>query len=389
MKPIYIIALILVFSIAALIILSSLLTIKPIQQNQTQTLSEISLPPRFSISVYAELGSGALSLPGPNPGPRMMLVRSDALFVSVPSQGRIIALRDLNDDGRADNLTVFLGQLDNPHGIDYSDGWYYIAQEDGVVRARDDNHDLVADDASIENLTNLPSGGGHYTRTVKVKDGYMYISIGSTCNVCHEEHEWRATIVRCKSDGSDCSVYAKGLRNSVGLAFHPDTGELYATENGRDFLGEDIPPDEINLIKEGGNYGWPICYGKNMHDTEFDKNVYIRNPCEEPFETESLIDLQAHSAPLGLVFYNGTMFPKEYLGKLFVAYHGSWNRKVPTGYKIVTVDLEDGSVTDFATGWLQNSSVLGRPVDVAVGQDGSLLISDDAGGKIYRVKYAN
>ena len=187
-------------------------------------------------------------------------------------------------------------------------------------------------------------------------------------------------------DGTGCSVYARGLRNSVGFVFHPTTGLMYATENGRDMLGDDLPPDEINSIEEGKNYGWPICYGKNIHDTHFDRNVYIRNPCLGLMP--SLVDLQAHSAPLGLAFYTGDNFPQEYRGDLFVAYHGSWNRKEATGYKIVRIDMQDLTVKDFATGWLTTTgNVLGRPVDIIVADDGSLFVSDDNAGKIYRISY--
>ena len=373
--------------IIAFIFLASRLTVRPI--SPSESLKEITLPPGFAITVYADLGSGALSIPGPNPGPRMMLVKDNALFVSVPNQGKIIVLEDKNNDNKADNATVFIEGLNNPHGIDFSDGWFYIAEEDKVIRVRDDNNDLKADEAAVQKLVDLPSGGGHFTRTVRVRGGFLYVSAGSSCNVCIENDSRRATIQRCAVDGSDCGVYAKGLRNAVGMAFQPGTNSLYATENGRDWLGDDLPPDEINLMEEGKNYGWPICYGKNIHDTDFDKNVYIRNPCMEPFETPSFVDLQAHSAPLGLVFYNGTAFPNEYQGRLFVAFHGSWNRNVPTGYKIVMIDMSDYSVRDFATGWLQNSSVIGRPVDIANAPDGSLFVSDDAAGKIYRIFYTS
>jgi len=165
----------------------------------------------------------------------------------------------------------------------------------------------------------------------------------------------------------------------VGFTFAPD-GRAYATDNGRDSLGDDLPPDEINVLQEGKDYGWPICYGKNVHDADFDKNVYVRDPCED--KEPSLVDLQAHSAPLGLAFYNGKQFPDEYNGKFFIAYHGSWNRNAPTGYKIVTVDPAIGETKDFATGWLRNGSVLGRPVDIVVADDGSLFVSDDNSGKM-------
>ncbi len=148
-----------------------------------------------------------------------------------------------------------------------------------------------------------------------------------------------------------------------------------------------LPPDEINLVEEGKDYGWPICFGKNIHDTDFDKNVYVQNPCMEPLKMPSLIDIQAHSAPLGLAFYYGDNFPQEYRGDLFVALHGSWNRREPTGYKIISIDMNDLTVRDFATGWLQDSNVLGRPVDIIVAEDGSLFVSDDNAGKIYRISY--
>ncbi len=162
--------------------------------------------------------------------------------------------------------------------------------------------------------------------------------------------------------------------------FHPITGELYATENSRDWLGEDLPPDEINVIKNNKHYGWPFCYGNNIPDPEFgDKNCELREP--------SFVDLQAHSAPLGLAFNFGNNFPDELKGSLFVAYHGSWNRKVPTGYKIVRIDIENKEIYDFATGWLQDTKVLGRPVDVIFDKDGVMYVSDDNAGVIYRIWY--
>jgi glucose/arabinose dehydrogenase len=385
MKAPYLAAGALVILIAAALLLYSALTIRPVAQDDS--LKGINLPPGFSISVFADLGSAGLSLPGPNPGPRMMLVKDGVLYVTIPDQGRVLALTDRNGDKKADDGVVFIDGLDRPHGIDYHDGWFYIAEEDKVIRAMDADGDLKADSGSAQELVSLPAGGQHVTRTVKVRDGFMYVSIGSTCNVCHEADAWRAAIIRCRADGSDCAVYARGLRNAVGMAFQPGTGKLFATENGRDLLGDDVPPDEINVIDEGGDYGWPICYGNNIHDTDFDKNVYVRNPCMEPFETPGFIDLQAHSAPLGLMFYNGTAFPEAYRGKLFVAYHGSWNRNVPTGYKIVVIDVEDKTVSDFATGWLGQGSVSGRPVDIAMAGDGSVFVSDDTAGRIYRISY--
>jgi glucose/arabinose dehydrogenase len=279
-----------------------------------------------------------------------------------------------------------MGGLLNPNNIDYNDGWFYIGEENRVIRVRE-TAGHIANMSTLQVLIdNLPSGQGHFTRTVLVHNNSLFISIGSSCNVCHEADARRATIQKCSLNGSNCTLFARGLRNSVGMEAGPN-GAIYATDNGRDYLGDDLPPDEINLIEEGNNYGWPICYGKNIHDTQFDNNTYIRNPCMEPFESESLVDLQAHSAPLGLAFYNATSFLQQYQGKLFVAFHGSWNRMVPTGYKVVAVDTNTYEVSDFAAGWLTTAGVAGRPVDVLISYDGSLLVSDDYAGKIYRITY--
>ncbi len=291
---------------------------------KSDSLNTIVLPQGFKIDIFADsLGSSPVAYPGPNPGPRMMLMKDNVLYVTIPNQGRVIALPDKNDDKKADNVVTFLDKLNNPHGIDFDNGWFYIAQENRVIRVKNSNDSLKADPETLEIIIdNLPTGG-HFTRTVKIYNNSLYLSMGSSCNVCLEPDERRAGIMKCDLDGTDCIVFAKGLRNAVGLIFNPLTGKMYATENGRDWLGDDLPPDEINLIEEGKNYGWPICYGKNIHDTDFDKNVYARNPCMEPFEMQSLVDLQAHSAPLGLAFYSSVGFPQEYSGDLFVAFHGS------------------------------------------------------------------
>ncbi len=350
-------------------------------------LLDIELPPGFRIEVFAEgLGDSLISYPGPAPGPRMMLMKDGILMVSIPNKGLIAVLPDQNGDHKADSVGVFIDGLDRPHGLDYYDGWFYIAEEDRVIRVKDADNNFVAEKETIEVLLdNIPTGG-HSTRTVKVHNGSLYMSVGSSCNVCYETDARRAAITRCDLDGTDCKVFATGMRNAVGMAFHPLTGKLYVTENGRDWLGDDLPPDEINLVEEGKDYGWPVCYGKSIHDTDFDKNTYIRDPCED--SAPSLIDLQAHSAPLGLNFYYGGSFPEEYIGDLFVCLHGSWNRQEPTGYKIIRINMTDLTLHDFATGWLQDGNVLGRPVDVMVSEDGSLFVSDDNDGRIYRIYYA-
>ncbi|MEZ5336379.1 MAG: PQQ-dependent sugar dehydrogenase [Methanolobus sp.] len=351
-------------------------------------VEDIILPSGFAIDIYADdLGSSLLSYGGPSPGPRMMMIKDGLLFVSVPNKGVVAILPDRNSDNVADGVNVFISGLDYPHGIDYSDGWFYIAEESRVIRVRDDNNDLVADSDSLEVLIDGLPTGGHYTRTVKIHDGELYLSMGSSCNVCYESNEMRAAISKSEPDGSNLRVYAKGLRNSVGLAFHPLTGDLYATENGRDLLGDNLPPDEINLIVEGGDYGWPACYGNNIYDTDFNNSEYFGNPCNDTGKIPAFINLQAHSAPLGLTFYDGNSFPDEYQSDLFVCFHGSWNRREPTGYKIVNIDMDTREVNDFATGWLKTATVSGRPVDVIVADDGSLFVSDDNAGRIYRIYY--
>ncbi|MBI3035463.1 PQQ-dependent sugar dehydrogenase [Candidatus Woesearchaeota archaeon] len=353
---------------------------------KNQILKNINLPEGFEIGIFAsELGKSLFSSPGPNQGARFMEFYNGALFVSVPSAGSIIALPDKDKDGKADAIIKVIDNLNRPHGIAFKDDYIYVANEDSVIKAKLKD-DLTADKSTIEHITDLPRGG-HWTRTIRIKEDKLYVSIGSSCNVCIENDERRASILKCALDGN-CKVYAKGIRNAVGFVFHPETDEIYATENSRDWLGDELPPDEINIVKDGKNYGWPICYGKNIHDADFDKNTYIRNPCMEPFEEPSFIDLQAHSAPLGLAFNFGSNFPAQYNGDLFVAYHGSWNRKEKTGYKIVRIDLETKQIHDFATGWLtKEGKVLGRPVDIIFGKEGVMYASDDNAGVIYRVWY--
>ncbi len=376
--------------IAFFIVIIAIVSFLGIRPTVRGGLKEISLPKGFMIDVFAdELSASSTSYPGPNTGPRMMLFIDGVLFTSIPSQGKVVALPDENHDFKADSVLTVIDNLDLPHGLAYNDGWLYIAEEERVIRVKLDK-DLKADTSTLEVLIGripnerLPHGG-HFTRTIKIHDNSLYLSAGSGCNVCYEQDERRAAITKCDLDGKNCETYAKGLRNSVDFVFHPITGKMYATENGRDLLGDDIPPDEINLIEEGKDYGWPICYGKNIHDTEFDKNAYVRDPCAD--KEQSLVDLQAHSAPLGLAFYYGDNFPDEYRGDLFVAYHGSWNRNIPTGYKIVRINVDKKTVEDFATGWLKGNSVMGRPVGIIIADDGSMFVSDDNAGKIYRISY--
>jgi len=346
-----------------------------------EKINQINLPQNFGMNIFADLGISSRATPGPNVGPRFMEFKDSILFVSVSKQGKIVALPDKNNDNEADEVITSIDALDKPHGLAFYNEWLYIAEEDKVIRVKDVNNDSIFEKDTIEKLVDLPSGG-HWTRTIRIFNDSLYISIGSSCNNCIENDNRRASILKCEIDGKKCEIYASGIRNAVGFVFHPVTNEIFATENSRDLLGEDLPPDEINIIKDNNHYGWPFCYGNNIIDPKYDGEKLCKD--KEP----SLVDLQAHSAPLGLAFYTGNQFPENYKGKLFVAYHGSWNRKVPTGYKIVIIDTETKQVEDFATGWLTDDfKVLGRPVDVIVDNEGSLFVTDDNAGLVYKIVY--
>jgi glucose/arabinose dehydrogenase len=333
----------------------------------------VNLPPGFTASVFASgLGS-----------PRFLtLDPSGTLLVSIPSQGRVVALPDPNGSA----LTV-VQDLDRPHGLAWKDGNLYVAETGRVLRFRYNPATRKATDAAVV-VASLPRGGSHWTRTIVFDpDGRLYVSVGSSCNVCREQDGRRAAVLRYNADGSGEELFATGMRNAVGLAFSPATGALWAAVNERDLRGDDVPPDYITEVKAKGFYGWPDCMtvrGRAVIDERFGPN----GRCSAV--TPPTVEIQAHSAPLGLAFYTGGQFPPEYRGDLFVAYHGSWNRSVPTGYKVVRVRFKDGKPTgveDFATGWLHDGRVLGRPVDLIVGRDGALYVSDDSSGRIYRITY--
>ncbi len=339
---------------------------------------DITLPPGFAANVFAS----GLS------GPRFIEFGPDGvLYVADRGNGRIAMLPDANSDGAADTIQTFADDLEQPHSLTYRDGSWYVGVPSGVIRLTDNDGDGTAD--SRETLINDYPTGGHSTRTVLfLPDGRMVVSVGSSCNVCDEEDPRRAAVV--VYDGPEAGneqIFATGLRNAVGLALHPTTGELWATNNGRDMMGDDLPPETVYVVRQGENYGWPTCHSGDIIDPDMGQ----AGDCNDV--TPPVVEMQAHSAPLGLAFYTGTQFPAEYQGDLFVAFHGSWNRREPTGYKVVRIPLDGstptGAAEDFAAGWLSLSenAVYGRPVGLAVGPDGALYVSDDKGGFIYRVTY--
>ncbi len=339
---------------------------------------KLKVPPGFAIDVFADkVGSVRFMAVDP----------AGTLLVSEPSAGRVLALPDKNRDGKADSVQIVVTGLDQPHGLAFRDGALYVAETGRVQRFAYDPATMKATQPTL--VTRLPSGGGHWTRTVVFgPDGLMYVSVGSSCNVCRESDSRRAVVLRFNVDGSGDQIFASGMRNAVGLAFHPGTGVLWATVNERDWRGDDVPPDYVTEVREGTFHGWPDCMvvrGRVIADTAFAKGA----ACDKV--TPPTVEIQAHSAPIGLAFYTGTQFPEDYRGSLFVAYRGSWNRTLPTGYKIVRIPFRDGQPAgapeDFATGWLEGSSAWGRPVDLAVGRDGALYLSDQGAGRIYRITY--
>lgn len=350
-----------------------------ISEGVNETGLPLKIPDGFSMSIFAK------NLPGA----RVMIRDNFGNFwVSQTSKG-VVSLLEVDDAGVVRNQGEVFKELRNPHGLAINpDAPFalYIAEENKITR-----NPIYSEPDEIK-IADLPSGGRHYTRTLGFgPDGNLYVSIGSSCNVCNEEDHRSAKIFSMDKDGKNFTEFAKGLRNAVFFAWHPETKEMWATEMGRDLLGDDLPPDEINIIRKGGNYGWPVCYGKNIHDTDFDKNTYFRNPCMEPFEISSLVDIPAHSAPLGIAFFPSEGWPAEYKNDLLVAYHGSWNRSVPTGYKVVRFKFDNSgnfeSAEDFVTGWLSadGKTSLGRPVDIRIETDGTIFISDDKSGVIYKM----
>jgi glucose/arabinose dehydrogenase len=340
--------------------------------------AHVHAPPGFHVELYAHEVERA----------RMLRFTSTGdLLVSAAFVSRVVLLeRDADGDGHPDGSRVLLDNLVLPHGMALHDGWLYVAEGRAVFRVRFDAQQRSVTGKPEYIIHDIPEGG-HGTRTIGIgADGWLYLSTGSSCNVCIEDQPRRAAITRFHLDGSGEQRYATGLRNSVGFTWQPGTGAMYATDNGRDWLGDDFPPCELNRIVEGGFYGWPFANGNRVPDLDFgkghEKEIAASIPPAHAFG--------AHVAPLGLTFYDGSVFPERYRGALFVAQHGSWNRSRKSGYKVVVVFIDANGETreeDFLTGFEENEQVIGRPVDVAVGPDGALYVSDDYSGSVYRVVY--
>lgn len=341
--------------------------------------AELTVPAGFKVSVFASDLAGA----------RLMAVSPDGvLYVARQSRGEVVALPDRDKDGKADKVEVVASGLTRPHSLAFHKGYLYIATNPAILRMKYARGKV---EGAPEKFIDLPvSTTPHWTRTIGFgRDGKLYVSIGSSCNVCEDEDERRTTIMVYNADGSGGRVFARGLRNAIGFDWDPRTGVLWADDMGQDRLGEEKPADEINRIEDGKHYGWPYYIENN------EPNPDLKEP-KKPLPAAQAVppaySLPAHSSPIDLRFYTGNRFPAAYRGAMFVALHGSApaNRKEKVGYKVVRVVFKDGKpvgLEDFVTGWLKGDQITGRPAGLITGADGALYISDDNKGFIYRVTY--
>ncbi|HEY5776884.1 MAG TPA: PQQ-dependent sugar dehydrogenase [Xanthomonadales bacterium] len=339
-------------------------------------LDKIQLPPGFSIEIYAQGVENA-----------RQMARGDGgtIFAGSRREGKLWAITDADGDQRAETIRLIDEGLKMPSGIEFRDGALYVGAVEQILRY--DNIEALLDlpPEPVVVTDDLPDKEHHGWKYLRFDaDGRLYIPVGAPCNICDEEGF--GDIRRMNPDGSGLEVYASGVRNSVGLAFHPENGHLWFTDNGRDMLGDDLPADELNYAPGPGlHFGFPYCHQGDLLDEEFGKG----RDCAD--YTAPVAKLDPHGASLGLAFYTGEMFPPEYKNRLFVTQHGSWNRTEKIGYRVLVLEVQpDGKVLDkkvFASGWLQGQEVWGRPNDVLVMPDGALLVSDDMAGVIYRISY--
>jgi glucose/arabinose dehydrogenase len=347
-------------------------------------LGTVRMPPGFAIDVFAEGVTAARSMAlGAN---GTIFVGTFGLLTGQQNVGKVFALRDTNKDGRADEVLTIAEGLNQPNGVAFHNGALYVAEMQRIVRYDDIEKRLANPPAPAVVRDGFTASGNHQWRYIAFgPDGKLYIALGAPCNVCKVDDPY-GSIARMNPDGSGFEIFARGVRNSVGLAFHPENGQLWFTDNGRDLLGDNIPSDELNHATEAGqHFGFPACHQGELVDPEFGEAgacAKYRAPA---------VKLGPHVAALGLRFYTGTMFPDEYRNELFVVQHGSWNRKNPLGYRIGLAHVHNGQYASgqriFAEGWLQGRQPWGRPADLLQLADGSLLVSDDLQGKIYRITY--
>lgn len=341
-------------------------------------LAQIELPEGFQIRMYAPDVPNARSLE---------LSPNGTLFVGNRSGDKVYAVIDNDDDYRADEVKVIAEGMRSPNGVALHEGDLYVAEISKIWRFKDIEDNL--DDPPEPELVSdaFPTDGSHGWKFIKFgPDGKLYVPVGAPCNICKPDLSKYSNIQRMDPDGSNLELYAKGIRNTVGFDWHPETENLWFTDNGRDMMGDNRPPDELNRVTEKGqHFGYPFCHGGDIPDPEYGDEASC-----DAFVAPAQ-KLGPHVAALGMRFYTGDSFPEQYKNQVFIAEHGSWNRSSKIGYRVMMVRLdEQGNATSyepFATGWLQGESSWGRPVDVEVMDDGSMLVSDDASGTIYRIVY--
>ncbi len=339
-------------------------------------LEKIELPNGFVISIYANNVQDARSL---------ALSPRGILFIGTRKAGRVYAAIDEDKDGKSETVITLFKGLNMPNGVAFRDGALYVAEVNRILKYTNIEKNLHNPGKPVVVNSSFPSEKHHGWKFIRFgPDGMLYVPVGAPCNIC-EPGDPYATIVRMKPNGSGLQIFARGVRNTVGFDFHPVTKELWFTDNGRDWLGDNLPPDELNRAPERDmHFGYPYWHGKNISDPEYGRKM-IQTDFFPPAQ-----ELDAHVAPLGMRFYTGHMFPEDYKNQIFIAEHGSWNRSVPVGYRITLVRLKANRVIQyevFARGWLQGMRAWGRPVDLLVMPDGALLVSDDRAGAVYRISY--
>ena len=339
-------------------------------------LADISLPTGFSIAVYASGVPEARS---------MALGAKGTLFVGTREEGKVYALVEKGSTRRVEIMTIARG-LNMPNGVAFRDGALYVAEVNRVLRFDNIEEHLKNPPRPVVVNASFPTKTHHGWKFIRFgPDGRLYVPVGAPCNVCAEKDPRFATIMRMDPDGKNLEIFARGVRNTVGFDWHPVTRELWFTDNGRDWLGDNLPPDELDRAPDKGfHFGFPYWHGRNIPDPEFGKGRRM----EEFVPPE--VELPAHVASLGMRFYTGPMFPAPYRNQIFIAEHGSWNRSKPIGYRLTLVRLKENRAVSyevFAEGWLKNGTAWGRPVDLQVMPEGSLLVSDDKAGAIYRITY--
>jgi len=343
---------------------------------QSLPLARIKLPPGFTIELLTRI-----------PGARELTFGSNGTLFVGSVQGQVFAVEQpLSGDG-APVLHTVASSLREPVGVAFRNGSLYVSAVSRILRFDDIERRLGNPPAPVLVSDSFPTDGHHGRKFIAFgPDGKLYVPVGAPCNICEPDPDRYANIMRMNADGSDLETFARGIRNSVGFDWDPRSGELWFTSNGRDFLGDDAPPDTLNhATRAGENFGFPYCHAGTIPDPEFGTKkscTAFQPPAQR---------LGPHVAALGMRFYTGTQFPEQYRGQIFIAEHGSWNRSSKIGYRVTLVRLDASrkpvSYEPFAEGWLQGQAAWGRPSDVQVAPDGSLLVSDDAAGAIYRIRY--